>query len=123
MIYFNAFIFAGLICLIGEIIYSFTKLTTGHITTFFVIIGAILGGIGIYDYLIEWCGGGATCLIMNFGNLLVKGGLEGAKKDGIIGIFSSLLLNTSTTLSFVIFISIFASLLPNIRNKKWYIKN
>ena len=80
MIYLNAFIFSGIICLIGEIIYLSTKFTPGHITTLFVIIGAILGGIGVYDTFINIFGGGASCLILNFGNLLVKGGLEGIKE-------------------------------------------
>ena len=118
MIYFNAFIFSGLVCLIGELIYSYTKLTPGHITTLFVIIGAILGGIGVYDILIEIFGGGATCLITNYGNLLVKGGLEGVKEKGLLGIFDGLLKYTSTTLSFVIFLSIFLTFLPMLNKKR-----
>ena len=118
MIYFNAFLFAGLFCLIGELIYSYTKLTPGHITTLFVIIGAILGGIGVYDKLIEVFGGGATCLITNFGNLLVKGGLEGIKEKGIIGMFENMFLYSSTTLSFVIFLSIFLSFIPKVNKRK-----
>ena len=118
MIYISAFIFAGLICLIGEILYLNTKLSPGHITTIFVIIGTILGGIGLYDVLISICGGGASSLILNFGNLLVKGGLEGVKENGILGLFSSLFKYTSTTLSFVIFLSLVLSLLPRINIKK-----
>ena len=118
MIYISAFIFGGLVCFIGELLYLKTKLTPGHITSIFVIIGAILGGIGLYDVLISICGGGASSLILNFGNLLVKGGLEGVKENGVIGLFSSLFKYTSTTLSFVIFLSIILSLLPRINIKK-----
>ena len=46
-----SFLFCGLVCLIAQIILDNTKLTPGHITTIFVIIGAILGGIGLYDVL------------------------------------------------------------------------
>ena len=118
MIYLNAFLFSSIICLIGEIIYLKTKLTPGHITTILVIIGAILGGVGIYDTLIEVFGGGASVLITNFGNLLVKGGLEGAKENGFFGIFQGLLKYSSSVLSFVVFISILLSILPRIRVKK-----
>lgn len=118
MIYFNAFIFSGIVCLIGEIIYINSKLTPGHITTLFVIIGAILGGIGVYDVLIDVFGGGATCLITNFGNLLVKGGLEGIKEDGILGLFKSLLVYASTSLSFVIFVSILVTFIPKLKVRK-----
>ena len=38
MTYVNAFIFCGLVCLIGQIILDNTKLTPGHITTLFVIV-------------------------------------------------------------------------------------
>ena len=118
MIYFNAFIFAGVICLIGEIIYLFTKLTPGHITSLFVIIGAILAGFGVYDILINTFGGGATSMILNFGNILVKGGLEGVKEYGFIGIFKGLLSKSSFTLVSVVFISILLSLLPKVNIKK-----
>ena len=115
MIYLNAFIFAGGVCLVGELLYLHTKMTPGHITTLFVIIGTILGGIGVYDIIIEVCGGGATSLILNFGNLLVKGGLEGAKIQGIFGIFQYLFKYVSTTLGYVIFLSILITLLPRVK--------
>ena len=115
MIYFNAFLFAGIICLIGELIYLYSKLTPGHITSLFVIIGAILGGIGIYDVIIDICGGGATSMILNFGNLLVKGGMEGAKENGFFGIFQSLFKYSSSTLSFVLFLSILLAILPKVK--------
>lgn len=118
MIYFNAFIFCGAVCLIAELIYLLTKLSIGHITTLFVIIGAILGGIGVYDILIDTFGGGATVLITNFGNLLVKGGLEGAKSNGFFGILENLLKYCSLTLSYVIFISILLSFIPKVRITK-----
>ena len=49
MIYFNAFIFSGLVCLIGQIILDNTKLTPGHITSLFVVIGSFLDTFNIYD--------------------------------------------------------------------------
>lgn len=118
MIYVNAFLFSSIICLLGEILYLKTKLTPGHITTLFVIVGCVLAGVGVYDILIDVFGGGASCLILNFGNLLVKGGLEGAKENGIYGMFSSLLKYCTAVLSYVIFISILLTLLPKIRIKK-----
>ena len=40
MIYLNAFLFAGIVCAIGQLILDNTKLTPGHITTIFVVVGA-----------------------------------------------------------------------------------
>ena len=52
MIYLNAFLFAGAVCLIGQIILDNTKLTPGHITSLFVIIGAALDIFNIYDLIV-----------------------------------------------------------------------
>ena len=90
MIYFNAFIFSGFICLIGELILDNTKLTPGHITSLFTVIGAFLSFLGVYPALVKWAGGGANVLIMNFGHLLYQAGMEGFKNAGLLGIFTDL---------------------------------
>ena len=75
MIYFNAFIFCGIICLIGQIILDNTKLTPGHITAMFVVLGAFLDVFGIYDKFILWAGGRACVPITSFGHLLIHGAM------------------------------------------------
>lgn len=117
MIYLYSFLFAGAVCLIGQIIYDHTKLCPGHITAFLVVIGAFLGIFGIYDFIVEHIGGGASVLIMNFGNLLVKGGIEGSKENGIIGIFLNLFKYCSLTLSFTILLSVVGSFLFKPKDK------
>ena len=42
MTYIYSFIFCGIVCVIGEIILDKTKLTPGHITTLFVVVGVFL---------------------------------------------------------------------------------
>ncbi len=91
MIFIWAFIVAGLMCMIAQIILDNTKLTPGHVTTLFTVLGAILAFFGIYDKLIDIAGGGATTIISNFGYLLYTGALEGYREFGILGIFSGLL--------------------------------
>ena len=117
MTYLYSFLFAGIICAIGQIIYEKTKLSPGHITSILVVFGVILGVFGLYDYLIEIFGGGATVLIMNFGNLLVKGGLEGLKEEGLIGIFLNLFKYCSLTLSYTIFISLIVGFLFKAKDR------
>lgn len=68
----KSFIFTGVVCLIAQIIKDNTKLTSGHITSIFVSVGALLGFFGIYDKLIDWFGGGASVVITSFGNTLYK---------------------------------------------------
>ena len=109
MIYFYAYLFAGIVCMIGQVILDNTKLTAGHITSLFTVVGAVLSFFGIYPWFIKKCGAGATVLIMNFGNMLFLGGMEGFKKEGFLGIFSGLLTKSSLAIvSAVIFAFVFS---------------
>lgn len=54
----------------------------------FVTLGAILGGIGVYDYLIDLAGAGATVPITGFGANLAKGAIKAVKESGLLGAFT-----------------------------------
>lgn len=90
MIFVWAFIITGLFCAIGQIVLDNTKLTPGHITSLFTVLGAILAFFGIYDKLINLAGGGASTLISNFGYLLYTGAYEGYQASGLLGIFTGM---------------------------------
>ena len=45
MDFLRAFIVGGLICVIGQLLIDYTKLTPARILVSFVVIGVILGGI------------------------------------------------------------------------------
>ncbi len=100
----KSFIFTGIICLIAQIIKDNTHLTSGHITSLFVVIGAILGFFGIYDKLINLFGGGASVIIMSFGNTLYKTAVEKGilnMLSGVsVGIVSAILMGFIITLIF-----------------------
>ena len=49
MIFVYAFLFCGFTCLVSQLILDNTKLTPGHVTSLFVVIGAFLDIFGIYD--------------------------------------------------------------------------
>ena len=112
MIYLYAFLFSGLVCMVGQIILDNTKLSPGHITSSFTVVGAFLGFFGIYEKLISFCGAGATVLISNFGNALYQGGISGYKESGFIGIFTGLLQNSSaiivSAITFAFILSLFS---------------
>ncbi len=105
MNYILAFLFAGFICGIAQIILDNTKLTPGHVTASFTVLGAILSFLGIYDKLISIFGAGATALISNFGHALYQAGLEGYYAEGWIGIFTHLLDKSSLAITSVIVFS------------------
>lgn len=111
MIYINAFIFAGIVCLIGQMILDNTKLTPGHVTTLFVVLGAFLDIFSIYDKFVLWAGGGALVPITSFGHLLIHGALEKAQDFGLIGLAMGMFDLTSSGIISAIVISFFLSLI------------
>ena len=105
-----AFIVGGGICVIGQIMMDVFKLTPAHTTCTLVVIGAILGGFGLYEPLIKFAGAGASVPISSFGNSLVKGALVEAKRDGIIGVLTGIFEVTSAGISSALVFAFLAAL-------------
>lgn len=88
MIFLKAFIVGGLICVIGQLLIDLTKMTPARILVLFVCLGVLLGGVGVYEKLVDFAGAGATVPLLGFGYALADGVKEAISKDGFIGIFS-----------------------------------
>ena len=116
MIYLNAFIFAGLVCMIGQLILDKTKLTPGHITVIFVVVGAFLDVFNIYDKFVLWAGGGALVPITSFGHMLTHGAIQGYQNDGLMGLFIGTFDLTSAGICAVIILSFYLSLFFKLRD-------
>ena len=114
--YLKAFLLCGTISLIGQIILDNTKLTPGHITSMFVVIGAILSFLGIYEVLRDYSLVGSSIPITSFGNALYQAALEGYNKNGFIGIFSNILTTTSSGISSAIFFGFIFSMIGKTRD-------
>lgn len=106
-----AFVIGGGICVIGQLLMDGAKLTPAHTMVILVVAGAILGGLGLYDPLVKFAGAGATVPISSFGNQLVKGALQEAKKDGIIGVLTGIFEITSAGVSAAIIFGFLAALI------------
>ena len=66
--YAKVFLVGGALCVIGQLLIDYTRLTPARILTGFVVAGVILGALGIYGPLAEWAGAGATvCLAFSPG--------------------------------------------------------
>lgn len=102
MTFIYAFLFCGLVCMISQIILDNTKLTPGHVTSIFVIIGAFLDIFGIYDKIVLYAGAGALIPITSFGHLLVHGAMDVAGELGIIGLTLGIFDLTSAGISVAI---------------------
>lgn len=95
MTYLLSFLVCGSICLVGQILYDNTKLTPGHITSLFVVIGAILDTFGIYDKLLVISKVGASLPITSFGHSLMHAASEAMYQKGLIGVAAGLFNMTS----------------------------
>ena len=118
LMFVKAFSVGGGICLIGQVIIDFTHLTNGRILVIFLLLGAILQAFGLYQPLIEWAGAGASVPISGFGCALVKGAVEAAKTEGIVGAFTGGLKACATGITTAVFFGSLVALIFKPRTKQ-----
>ena len=116
MEYIYAFLFSGVVCLIGQIILDNTKLLPGHITSLFVVVGAFLDIFSIYDFFVQKFSAGAMVCITSFGHLLIHSALKGAHTDGIMGLFSKMFSLTNAGITATILFSFLFSIILKARD-------
>ena len=108
----------GIICIIVQILIYKIKLISARILVLFVTAGSILGGLGIYKYLVDFAGAGATVPLTGFGYNLSKGAIEAVKEYGILGAFIGGVKNAAGGISAAIFFGYIASLISKPKMKK-----
>ena len=79
--FLKVFIVGGAICTIAQLLINYTKITAGKILVYFLLAGVLLQAVGVYQYIVDFGGAGATVPICGFGYLLAKGAMEGAKES------------------------------------------
>lgn len=117
MQYLWAFLIGGAICTVGQLLLSFTRLTSARILVLFVVTGVVLGGLGIYQPIVDFAGAGASVPLLGFGNTLAKGAIEGAKEHGILGAFSGGLNATAAGISAAVLFGWLAALIFRPKTK------
>lgn len=85
MEYARAFLCGGVLCLIGQLLIDKTPLTPAKILVTYVVSGVVLGGLGLYKYVVEFGGAGATVPLTGFGFLLAKGVSKAVEEQGVLG--------------------------------------
>ena len=118
MDYVWCFVIGGAICVIGQVIIDKTKLTPARILVLFVTLGAVLGGLGVYDYIIDLAGAGATVPITGFGANLAKGAIKAIKESGLLGAFIGGTRASAGGIAAAIFFGYIASLISKPKMKK-----
>ncbi len=110
MEYVWAFVIGGLICTIGQLLIDLTKLTPARILTSYVVAGVILGGLGWYEPIVNFAGGGATVPLTGFGYLLSKGVREAVDEKGLLGAFTGGFTSAAAGIAAAVFFGLLAAL-------------
>ena len=114
--FLKAFAVGGAICMIAQFIINKTKLTAGKILVFFLLGGLILQAFGVYEYIVDFAGAGATVPISGFGYLLADGAIKGAK-NGLFGAITGGLSSASAGVTSAIIFGYLFSLIFKTHSK------
>ena len=115
--FLKAFVVGGGICMVAQIVINFTDLTAGKILVTFMLVGVVLQGLGLYQYLVDFAGAGATVPISGFGYLLANGGIKGAEK-GFFGAVTGALSSASAGISAAVIFSFLMAIFFKSKSKK-----
>ena len=117
--YLRAFLCGGTLCLIGQVLIDRTKLTPARILVLYVVSGVVLGGLGIYEHIVDFGGAGATVPLTRFGYLLSKGVKKAVAEDGLLGAFTGGVTAAAGGIAAAIFFGWVVALLCQAKPKGW----
>ena len=109
--YLKAFLVGGAFCAVGQVFIDYTKLTPARILVAYVVAGVILGGLGVYQPIIDFAGAGATVPLSGFGALLAKGTREAVLEKGLLGVLSGGFTAAAAGIAAAVFFGLIAALL------------
>lgn len=116
--YLLAFAIGGAICVIGQLLMSFTRLTSARILVAFVTAGVILTALGLYKPIVEIAGAGATIPLTGFGYTLANGAIDGAMNDGLLGAVTGGVKAAAAGISAAVFFGYIFALIFSPKTKK-----
>ena len=88
MDYVKAFLVGGFLCAIAQVIIDKTKLTPARILVSYVVTGVILGGLGLYEPLVNFAGAVSTVPLTGFGYAMANGVRKAVEEQGFLGILT-----------------------------------
>jgi stage V sporulation protein AE len=116
--YLKCFAVGGLLCVVGQLLIDYTKLTPARILTLFVVAGVVLGALGLYQPLVDWAGAGAAVPLTGFGNTLAKGVKNAVGESGLLGAFTGGLTASAGGVSAAVIFGLLTALLSRPKDKK-----
>ena len=118
MEYLNAFLCGGLLCAVGQIILDRTNLTPARILTGYVVAGVFLQAMGVYQYVVDWGGAGATVPLTGFGYSLAKGVARAVAEKGLLGVITGGLTATSGGIAAAVVFAVLAAIFFKPKEKR-----
>ena len=117
LMYCKGFLVGGLLCLMGQVLIDYTKLTPARILTIYVVAGVALSALGLYQPLADWAGAGATVPLTGFGHTLAKGIRQAMAEKGLLGVFTGGFTAASAGLCAAVFFGLIMALVFKPRDK------
>ena len=120
MDYLKAFAVGGMLCVIGQLLIDYTKLTPARILSCYVVAGVILGALGLYEPLTDFAGAGASVPLTGFGYNLAKGVRDAVNEQGLLGVFTGGFTASAGGICAAVFFALIVALLfkPKDKNSK-----
>ena len=118
MQYLQAFLCGGVLCAIGQLLIDKTQLTPARILTGYVVAGVLLQAVGVYQYVVDWGGAGATVPLTGFGYCLAKGVAKAEAEKGILGAFTGGLTATAGGVAAAVFFGVLMAIIFKPKDKR-----
>jgi stage V sporulation protein AC len=107
----RAFIAGGIICTIGQFFqwifmtfFDFTDVSAGNPTVaVMIILAVILTGLGVYDHIAQWGGGGSIVPVTGFANTLASAAIEHRSEGYVLGVGGNMFKIAGPVITFGVF--------------------
>ena len=113
----KVFLVGGGICVVGQLLIDYTRLTPARILVSFVVLGVALTAVGVYEPLVEWAGCGATVPLTGFGYALAQGAKEAVAEKGLWGALTGGLTATAGGITTAVTLGLAAALVGKSGDK------
>ena len=117
LMYIKVFLVGGLLCLVGQVLIDYTKLTPARILTIYVVAGVALSALGLYQPMVDWAGAGASVPLTGFGHTLAKGIRQAVAEKGLLGVFTGGFSAAAAGLCAAVFFGLIVSLVFKPKDK------
>ncbi len=117
----TAFLSGGIICLIGQLVLNFfmglgftAQEASNPTVAFFIFLGALLTGLGIFDKIARYTGAGTAIPVTGFANSITSAALEFKKEGFVTGVGSKMFMLAGSVIVFGVMTALVIGLISAI---------